>query len=46
MEFIELADLYAQKFKISWNQSAVTIAHLVLQYPGGVTNNIVESNFV
>ena len=46
MDFIDLADSYAKKFKISFNQAAINIAILVAQYPGGVTENIVQSNFV
>ena len=46
MDFIDIADSYAQKFQISWDQAAVNIATLATQYPGGVTSNIVQSNFV
>lgn len=47
MEFIDLVQSISQKFKLSsFKDTANSLLDLVSQYPGGVSENIVESHFV
>ena len=47
MDFIDLVQSISQKFKLSsFKNTANSLLDLVSQYPGGVSENIVESHFV